>query len=87
MTMKLPCCLGNQAAEKPPRYVAVSRVRQAMQSAKIEARPVGEVDATGGLAPSRMFQPEPSERATILDGDVEHVAEKLVEILRDAGVM
>lgn len=87
MEMKLPGVLGIQAAEKPPRYVAVSRVRQAMQSAKIEARPVGEVDAAGGLAPSRMFQPEPSERAKILDGDVEHVAEKLVEILRDAGVM
>jgi electron transfer flavoprotein beta subunit len=85
--VKLPAALGIQAAEKPPRYVAVSKVRQAMQTAKIEARPCPAFDPAGGLAPTRLYQPEPAERATMLDGDVDGVAAKIVELLKNASVV
>jgi len=87
LLVQLPAVLGIQAAEKPPRYVAVSKVRQAMQTAKIDARPCPTLDPAGGLAPLRLYQPEPAERATMLEGDVEAVSAKIVELLKNAGVM
>ena len=87
MELSLPGVLGIQAAEKPPRYVAVSKVRQAMQTATIESRPLAVLDASGGLPIGRMFQPEASQRATMIEGDVEGVAAKLVGILKEAGVL
>ena len=87
MEVSLPGVLGIQAAEKPPRYVAVSKVRQAMQTATIESRPLAELDASGGLPVGRMFQPEASQRATMIEGDVEGVAAKLVGIFKEAGVL
>jgi len=67
--------------------VAVSKVRQAMQTATIESRPLAELDASGGLPIGRMFQPEASQRATMIEGDVEGVAAKLVGIFKEAGVL
>jgi electron transfer flavoprotein beta subunit len=87
MKVALPAVLGIQAAEKPPRYVAVSKVRQAMQTAKIDTRPCPALDLTGGLPPARLYQPEPTERATMLEGDVDTVAAKIVDVLKNAGVM
>jgi len=87
MELSLPGVLGIQAAEKPPRYVAVSKVRQAMQTATIESQPLAGLDASGGLPIGRMFQPEASQRATMIEGDVEGVAAKLVGILKEAGVL
>jgi len=87
MKVALPAVLGIQAADKPPRYVAVSKVRQAMQTAKIDARPCPALDAEGGLPPARLFQPQPTERATMVDGDVDTVAAKIVELLKNAGVV
>ena len=87
LQVKLPAVLGIQAAEKPPRYVAVSKVRQAMQTAKIEAQPCPSLDSTGGLPPTRLYQPEPTERATMIEGTVETVSAKILEILKSAGVM
>lgn len=87
MVIKTPGVLGIQAAEKPPRYVAVSKVRQAMQTAKIDARPCPALDQDGGLTPSRLYQPQPTEQATMIEGDVDTVAGKIVELLKNAGVM
>jgi electron transfer flavoprotein beta subunit len=48
----IPAVLGIQAAEKPPRYVPVAKVRAAMKSQKIECRPAA-VAADGGCKWSR----------------------------------
>jgi electron transfer flavoprotein beta subunit len=87
MEVRLPAVLGIQAAEQPPRYVAVSKVRQAMQTASIQAQPLPELDSSGGPPIDRMFQPEATERATMIEGDVEEIAQKFVEILEEAGVL
>ena len=39
MQVVLPAVLGIQAAEKPPRYVPISKVRATMKTAKIETFP------------------------------------------------
>lgn len=87
MEVTLPAVLGIQAAEEPPRYVAISKIRQAMKTATIEEQEVVELDSSGGLTVSRMFQPEVGERATMIEGDEEEIAARLVEIFQEAGVL
>jgi hypothetical protein len=67
--------------------VAFTKVRQAMQTAKIEAHEIGELDTSGGATVSRMFQPEVGERAEMLAGDAGDVATRLVEIMQEHGVL
>jgi electron transfer flavoprotein beta subunit len=83
----LPAILGIQAAESPPRYVAVSKVRQMMQTATIEELETTELDHAGGLDVTRMYLPEAAERAEMIEGDEEEIAAKLVEIFKEIGVM
>ncbi len=83
----LPTVLGIQAAEEPPRYVAVSKVRQMMKTATIAEQDVADLDTSGGLDVTSMYLPEAAERAEMLDGDEEEIAAKLVEIFQEIGVM
>ncbi len=85
--IKLPAVLGIQASEQPPRYVAYSKIRQVMSTAKIEERPVPGLDPSGGIAVSRMFQPEVAERATMLEGGADEVADRLVSIFKELGTL
>jgi electron transfer flavoprotein beta subunit len=84
---RLPAVLGIQASDQPPRYVAFSKIRQAMQSHQIEEISVGEPDLSGGAELERMFQPQTGDKATMIEGDAEAVAEQLADILREAGVI
>jgi electron transfer flavoprotein beta subunit len=85
--VKLPAILGIQAAEQPPRYVAYSKIRQVMGTAKIEERPIGSLDLAGGVPVSRMYLPEVAEKATMLEGSPEDVADKLIGIFKELGTM
>jgi len=85
--IKLPAVLGIQASEQPPRYIAYSKIRQVMGTAKIEEKPVAALDLSGGTAVSRMFQPEVSQRANMLEGGADEVADKLVAIFKELGTL
>lgn len=87
MAVTLPAVLGVQAAEEPPRYVAISKIRQAMKSASIEELAMAELDASGGLTIERMFKPETGARATMIDGDEAEVAARLIGIFQEAGLL
>ena len=87
MEISLPAVLGIQASEQPPRYVAVSKVRQAMKTATIEERDAAALDPSGGVAVSRMFLPETTDRATMLEGSEEEIAGKLVELFKEVGAL
>ena len=87
MEVTLPAVLGIQAAAEPPRYVAISKIRQVMKSAAIEEQDAAELDTSGGPVVSRLFQPEVGERATMIEGDEEEIAAKLIEIFKEAGVL
>jgi len=87
MEVLLPAVLGIQAPDKPPRYIAVSKVRQAMKAATIEELAATGLDRGGGPTVTRMFQPESGERATMLEGDEEAIATRLVDIFRELGVL
>ena len=87
MEVALPAVLGIQAAEQPPRYVAISKVRQAMKTTTIDEREVADLNLSGGPIINRMFQPEVGERATMIEGDEEEIATKLIEIFEELGVL
>jgi len=85
--VELPAVLGIQASDEPPRYVAFTKVRQAMQAAKIESHDIGVLDLSGSATVSRMFQPEVGERAEMLAGDAGEVATRLIEIMQEQDVL
>ncbi len=86
LEVSLPAVLGVQAAETPPRYVPITKVRMAMKTAKVEEESQ-DLDMNGGLEPVRIYPPEVGERATMIEGDVEEVAGRIVAILGDQGLL
>lgn len=82
----LPAVLGVQASRAIPRYAPVSRVRQAMKTARIE-----EIEATtpagAGISVRRMFKPELTEHAEMLEGDTDEIVDRVIEILRECGIL
>ena len=87
MEVMLPAVLGIQAADQPPRYVAFSKIRQAMQSAEITELEAEIPEDAGAAAVVRMRLPEASERAEMIEGDEEEVASRLVELFEQAGIL
>lgn len=83
----LPAVLGIQAAESPPRYVAVSKVRKAMKTLSLEEQTAVEVEAEAGVMIERMYQPEGGEHAEMIEGDIDQIADRFVELLSEAGVL
>ncbi|MFQ5892198.1 MAG: electron transfer flavoprotein subunit beta, partial [Candidatus Methanofastidiosia archaeon] len=81
----LPAILGIQAAEKPPRYVPVAKIRGAMRSAKIESLSL-DVEPVFNLEVKKMYKPI-VKRAEIIEGSPEEVAAKIYEILAKCGVL
>lgn len=87
MEVRLPTVLGIQAAEQPPRYVAVSKVRQVMRTANIEERPATQLDSSGAPLITRLYQPETSEYATMLSDDPDQASVQMVTILKDMDLL
>ena len=87
MMVHLPAVLGIQAAEKPPRYVPISKVRQLSKTARLEGREAGDLDAGDSAKVSRMFKPETGAHATMIEGDAEEVADRLVAIFKQQGAL
>lgn len=102
MTVQLPAVLGIQAAEQPPRYVPVARIRQAMKTAQIEEIAAADKHAAGaplldgglpveglpsGIRIRRMFKPEAGAGAEMITGDADQVINRLIGILSDRGLL
>ena len=77
----IPAVLGIQAAEKPPRYIPVAKVRLAMKSTKIEPREVPRPDSLGRLPVEQLYKPELAGIAEMIEGSPSEIAGRLVEIL------
>ena len=83
----LPAVLGIQAAENPPRYVVTDLLMQAMKTATIEEFEAGEVGPNGAVEVERMYLPEAGEHAEMIEGDVDQVADKLVALFQERGLL
>jgi electron transfer flavoprotein beta subunit len=84
--IQTPAVLGIQAARKAPRYVAVSLIRQAQQDGNLSDKDVDPPADTSGVTIVSLRIPETGEGAEMIEGDEEAAADKIVEIIRGAGV-
>jgi electron transfer flavoprotein beta subunit len=87
LEVKTPAVLGVQAARQAPRYVPISRVRQAMQAGGLEEREAPAVDVGAGITVRRMYAPQSSSHAEMLSGDADSVAQRIVELIRERGLL
>jgi len=87
MSVSLPAVLGIQSAEQPPRYVAVSKVRQVMKTANIEEHQFDAIDISGSPKTNRMFQPETSTHAEMIEGNPDEIADRLVSVFKEKGIL
>lgn len=86
LTVKMPCVLGIQAARQTPRYAPVSRVRQMKQERTIEDVAAPAVDTTR-LRVRAMRKPESAAHAEMLTGSTAEIADKVVALLRERGLV
>ncbi|MBZ5726114.1 MAG: electron transfer flavoprotein subunit beta [Acidobacteriia bacterium] len=87
--VNLPAVLGMQAAEKPPRYVPVAKVRATMKSRTVDCLPVPTL-ADGGwpaVQVVEMRRNEPAGHAEMLEGAPTQVSERLCGILAEHGLL
>ncbi len=82
----LPMVIGVQAAHQPPRYAPVSKIRQMAKTAKIDEI-AGENGSGAGSTVRRMFKPKSAGHAEMWDGSPEEVAEKIVALLAEKGLL
>jgi len=82
LEVRLPAVLGIQAAEQPPRYVPVSRLRQVMKAAKVDEE-TATAEGVEPLAVGRMYKPEEGKGATMLSGGPDEVARHIADILSE----
>jgi electron transfer flavoprotein beta subunit len=87
MEVSLPAVLGIQSSDTPPRYVPISKIRQVMKTSKVDEEDCGEMDDSGSVLVANLLVPESGEKAEMIEGDVDAVAARLVEILKEQGVL
>jgi electron transfer flavoprotein beta subunit len=85
--LPLPSVVGVQSASSPPRYISMSRLRQAMTEASAETLDVRVEAPTGASKLISLARPEPQIGATMLEGDAEQVAAQIVTVLRERGAL
>jgi len=85
--LQLPAVVGVQSASAPPRYVSMGRLRQAMTEASAEPLAVSVQSPAGAPTLVSLARPESQAGATMLEGDAEEVAEKILSVLRERGAL
>jgi len=85
--LPLPAVVGIQSASSPPRYISMGRLRQAMAEATTETMAVSIDGPGGGPRVVALTRPEHASAATMLDGDAQHAAGRIVEVLRESGLV
>jgi len=87
LDVTLPAVIGVQAAREEPRYAAIAKIRQAQQAGGIEQVEVTPPTGGSGLTIRRMYPPEQSGRAEMLTGTEAEVADQIIALVRDRGLL
>jgi len=87
LDVKTPAVLGVLAAEQPPRYVPVSRIRAAAKSAQFDEQEFDPPPVDALTAVTELYAPEPAECAEMIEGDEEEVASRVAGILAERGLV
>jgi electron transfer flavoprotein beta subunit len=87
--VRLPAVLGIQAAEKPPRYAAVARVREATNTRSLRCIPSPALDEVPvpSIQVCEMRKPRALVHAEMLTGTHEVVAGKLRDVMLAHGLV
>lgn len=86
-TVRLPAVIGVQAAEKPPRYAPISKIRQVAKSATIEELEVAAGPVATGCTIRHMAKPVAAGRATMLKGNAAEVSRQIIALLKERGLL
>jgi electron transfer flavoprotein beta subunit len=87
LELDLPAVIGVQAAPKPPRYVPVTKLRQAMASGPLDSVSATPAESLSGAAVTGLAKPESGQGAEMLDGSAAEVAEKIAVLLGERGLV
>jgi electron transfer flavoprotein beta subunit len=87
LEVDLPAVIGVQAAPKPPRYVPVTKLRQAMASGALESTTASVAGATVGVAVVAVAKPEAGKGAEMLNGSAVEVADRIATLLTERGLV
>jgi electron transfer flavoprotein beta subunit len=87
LEVDLPAVLGVQAAPQPPRYVPVTKLRQAMASGPLETVTASAGETVAGSAVSGLAKPESGHGAEMLKGSAADVADKIAALLTERGLV
>jgi len=81
----LPAIIGVVSAERPLKFVPFAKLKKAMKEANIEEVNV-EVPELEGIKVVRYYEP-PKPEITLLEGEPEEIADKLIEVLKEVSVL
>jgi electron transfer flavoprotein beta subunit len=87
LQVQLPAVIGVQSARQAPRYAPITRIRQAMQAGGLTELEVSPPAAGGGVVVRRMHLPEATGHADMLTGGAVDVADRIVGLLRERGLV
>ena len=85
--VELPMVVGIQAASQPPRYAPISKVRQMAKTVTIDEIEADDDGPGAGSTVRQMAPPVSTGHAEMIEGDAEEVAERLVEIIKERGLL
>jgi electron transfer flavoprotein beta subunit len=89
--IRLPALLSIQTGINEPRYVSIMGIRKAgkkeLKVLKVEDLNLTEDDLTPRTVVEEVFLPPETEGAEIIEGDASKVAEEIIRILTEKGVM
>jgi electron transfer flavoprotein beta subunit len=83
----LPVVIGVQAASKPPRYAPISLVRQKAKEAQVAELAADASGVSAGIEVKKMYKPQASGHAAMLDGDAKTVAQKIRDLIAERGLL
>src|SRR5579864_2522215 len=87
LEVDLPAVIGVQAAPQPPRYVPVTKLRQAMASGALESVVATAAASAGGVAVVAVAKPEAGKGAEMLNGSAAEVADRVAALLGERGLV
>lgn len=87
LEVDLPAVIGIQAAPQPPRYVPIARLRQAMAAGPLETAASAAPQMDSGCAVVAMAKPDKGRGAEMLEGSARQVAERILALLSERGLV
>lgn len=91
LSLPLPALLTVQFGINEPRYASVATIlkatRQPIREVNLENLGIAEAGLSMGISVKRMYVPEETHKAEMIDGTPEEVAKRLMTILREKGLV